>query len=564
MARLFKDEVTLAIAGQAGQGIQSIEAIVGPLVKRSGRHYLSASEFMSRVRGGANSTEIRVSSRPVSAYREGIDLLVALHAEALPRLGKRISPATLVVGEAEKIGYPGMIDAPFSKLAAEAGGALYASTAAAGYLCGLLSLKAEDCLAYIREFFARKGPEAAERNAAAMRLGHAAGAAAGEGGIRIEITPDEGAKGNLLVSGSDAVALGALAGGCDFVCGYPMSPATALLEKMAALSEKFDIAVEQVEDEVGVVNMAIGAWYAGARALVSTSGGGFALMCEGLSLAGAAESPLVIHLCQRPGPATGLPTRTEQGDLNLALYAGHGDFPRILLAPGSMAEGFELGRLAFDLADRYQLPVFILTDQFFADSVQDCPAFAGLDREPERSVVETGPGYRRYVLTEDGRSPRGIPGYGKGMVRADSHEHDESGHLSEDLELRARMVDKRRRKGEAARAAALPPRLYGPEDYRTLLLCWGSTLGTLLEAAERLGRKDLAVLHFPWLYPVPDQAGDYLRRARKRIDVECSSQAQLAQLLHGATGCAIEEKVLKYDGLPFGTEGLAAAIERLL
>ncbi len=221
-------------------------------------------------------------------------------------------------------------------------------------------------------------------------------------------------KDDLLLSGSEAIALGALAGGCDYVCGYPMSPSTGVLERMAALSRTFDIVVEQVEDEIGVVNMALGAWYAGARALVTTSGGGFALMGEGISLCGMIESPLVLHLAQRPGPATGLPTRTEQGDLDLVLHAGHGDFPRVILAPGTLAEGFALTQKAFSLADRCQVPVFILTDQFFVDSRCNTPAFAAAGPPPEKHVVKTDPGYRRFALTADGISPRGIPGYGCG------------------------------------------------------------------------------------------------------------------------------------------------------
>ena len=232
-------------------------------------------------------------------------------------------------------------------------------------------------------------------------------------------------KTELLLSGSDAISLGALAGGCDYVCGYPMSPSTSVLEKMAAYAKKFDIIVEQVEDEIGVVNMALGAWYAGARALVTTSGGGFALMCEGISLGGMIESPLVLHLAQRPGPATGLPTRTEQGDLDMVLYAGHGDFPRIILAPGTLADGFTLTQKAFNLSAKYQVPVFILTDQFFVDSRYNTPVFDTGDLKVEKHIVKTDKDYKRFSLTKNGISPRGIPGYGSGNVCADSDEHDE-------------------------------------------------------------------------------------------------------------------------------------------
>lgn len=562
MIRTISDDLVIVLAGEAGQGIQSIESILAQILKRSGYHFFSVSEFMSRVRGGANSTAIRVSSKRAAGFLDRIDILIPLHGEAIRHLQKRITPATIVIGEKDKIGYEGMVDIQFTKIATAMGNAVFSNTVAAGVICGMLGIDEKLCADFMREYFSKKSEETRNKNVEAIGKGYAAGK--GLAGIDIKIEKFAGAGTDMLLSGSEAVALGALAGGCDYVCGYPMSPSTGVLEKMAAYARKFDIIVEQVEDEVGVVNMALGAWYTGARALVTTSGGGFALMSEGISLCGMIESPLVLHLAQRPGPATGLPTRTEQGDLDLALHAGHGDFPRVILAPGTLAQGFDLTRRAFNLSARHQLPVFILTDQFYVDSRCCTPAFSAADLAVEKHIVEAGEAYRRFVLTADGISPRGVPGFGRGRVRVDSDEHDEDGFITEDLDLRIKMVDKRLKKFAALGPEIIPPTLIGGDDYKTLVVCWGSTLNTVVEAAAALDRDDIAVLHFSWLFPLPENIGDYFKKAGKLIIVENNSAAQFARQIKFATGCAIENKVLKYNGLPFAVEEVREALQKFI
>jgi 2-oxoglutarate ferredoxin oxidoreductase subunit alpha len=562
MARTITDDLVIVLAGEAGQGIQSIESILAQLLKMSGYNFFSASEFMSRVRGGANSTAIRVSGKRAAGFLDRIDILLPLHQEAIPHLGKRITPDTIVIGEKDKIAHEGMIDIQFARMAVEIGGAVYANTIAAGCICGLLNVDEKECADFILGYFSGKSEEIRNNNLAAIRKGYAAGK--GLAGITIAIEKDAAVKTELLLTGADAIALGALAGGCDYVCGYPMSPSTAVLEKMAAFGKKFAIIVEQVEDEIGVVNMALGAWYAGARALVTTSGGGFALMGEGISLCGMIESPLVLHLAQRPGPATGLPTRSEQGDLDLVLHAGHGDFPRIILAPGTLAEGFALTQKAFNLAAAYQVPVFILTDQFFIDSRSNTPVFHAGELRVGKHVVKTAMDYERFSLTGNGISPRGIPGYGSGHVCADSDEHDEGGHITEDLDLRVRMVDKRLKKFAAIKPDIIAPKLVGGSNFRTLVVCWGSTFNTVCEAVAALEEKDVAVLHFSWLFPFPEEAGDYLKKAANLIVVEGNSSAQFARLIRLATGVASDHNVLKYNGLPFSVEEVKKEIEKFI
>jgi 2-oxoglutarate ferredoxin oxidoreductase subunit alpha len=282
-------------------------------------------------------------------------------------------------------------------------------------------------------------------------------------------------------------------------------------------------------------------------------------MAEGVSLAGMIETPLVVHLAQRPGPATGLPTRTEQGDLNLVLYAGHGEFPRIILAPKNIEEAFSLSRQAFNLADKYQTPVFILTDQYLMDTYYNLPRGKLPSAPVERHVERTGPDYRRFLLTESGISPRGVPGFGKGIVCVDSDEHDEGGYITEDSDVRIAMVQKRLNKAAVLKVNAPPPAFQGAEGYEILIVGWGSTYPALAEAIEKIGRPALAYLHFSWVYPLAEDTAAYLQKAKKIIVVEGNVTGQFANLLKLMTGRQIES-ILKYNGQPFSVEELVREI----
>jgi 2-oxoglutarate ferredoxin oxidoreductase subunit alpha len=288
-------------------------------------------------------------------------------------------------------------------------------------------------------------------------------------------------------------------------------------------------------------------------------------MAEGLSLAGMTETPIVVHLAQRPGPATGLPTRTEQGDLQLALYAGHGEFPRVIYAPGTPSDGFTLTQRAFNIADKYQVPVIILTDQYFVDStfmdkVIDLKMF-----KIEKHIIETKPGYKRYELTEGGVSPRGIPGYGKGIVSVDSDEHDEDGHITEDLHLRTRMVDKRLKlKMEKLLQESLRPILIGSKNYNTLVIGWGSNFYSIKEALRNIGRDDVTMMYFNQVYPLHPSTLGLLKNADQALSVENNATGQFSRLIHAETGFRIkkENMLLKYDGLPFPVEMIKEFVEK--
>jgi 2-oxoglutarate ferredoxin oxidoreductase subunit alpha len=275
-----------------------------------------------------------------------------------------------------------------------------------------------------------------------------------------------------MMNGNEAIAFGAISAGLKFVSFYPMTPSTSIALNLAAQAKKMGLVVEQAEDEIAAINMAIGASFAGAPSMVPTSGGGFALMVEGVSLSAMTETPVVIVVAQRPGPATGLPTRTEQGDLELILHAGHGEFPRAIFAPGTVEECFHLTRKAFALAERYQGPMFLLTDQFLADSYRAVMPFDTRNL-PAVSVGTRATGessYERFTLTESGVSPRRLPGTGKHLVVADSDEHTERGHITEDLSVRIKMVGKRLAKGQWISSEVIPPEAHGEEKPDLLLL----------------------------------------------------------------------------------------------
>lgn len=565
-----RDSVSIVLAGEAGQGIQTVEYVLTRVFKLSGYNVFSSTEFMSRIRGGVNSSEIRISSRRVSSFVNRMDILIPLSKGALHHVEERFSPETIILGEKENFQkeYRGsedmVIDIPFSQIASDVGSKIYSNTVAVGVLSGLFEVETDILESYLKKHFSQKGEEIIQKNIEAARKGYGtARDLVASGKIHMEIQRNPKVANEILLNGAEAVALGAIGGGCNFISFYPMSPSTSVAVFLARYSQDFDIVVEQAEDEISAINMAIGAWYAGARAMVTTSGGGFALMVEGLSLAGMLEMPVVIHLGQRPAPATGLPTRTEQADLLFTIHAGHGEFPRIILAPGNTQDVFYLTQKAFNLADKHQVPVILLTDQYLLDSYYNIPFLEGSGLKIERYMVKTDKDYKRYKITPDGISPRGIPGFGEGLVVVDSDEHDEEGHITENLSLRTKMVNKRLKKLELIKGEIIPPELVGSKNYKTLMVGWGSTYHVVKEALQHLGRDDISFLHFKQVHPLHPLASDYLKKARCRVIIENNATSQFGTLVELCTGINIEKKILKYNGLPFSLEEVVESIKTL-
>jgi 2-oxoglutarate ferredoxin oxidoreductase subunit alpha len=557
-------DLSVVICGEAGQGIQTVEKILTSILKLSGYYIFSTKEFMSRIRGGSNSTEIRISDAPVNSFIERTDILIPLDSKAVEHVKWRIGKDTILLGRKEFIEGKSerRFEVTFSKLADEAGSKLFANTVTVGVIAGMLGIDFSIVESFIRDFFKKKDKKIIDGNVEAGRKGYEVGEKLiSENKIDFNLKKSDTIKDHLLVSGTDLVSMGAIGGGCNFISSYPMSPSTGVLVFLSQQQEDFGIIAEQAESEISAINMALGAFYAGARAMVTTSGGGFALMVEGLSLAGMLENPVVIHLAQRPGPATGLPTRSEQGDLLFALFAGHGEFPRIIFTPGKTEDIFNLSRKAFELADKFQVPVFIMTDQYLLDSSFLVPSIDVSKLEIKKYFVKTDKDYKRYKVTKDGISPRGIPGYGDGLVVVDSDEHDEGGHITEDLDVRTKMVDKRLRKIDLIKKAIEPPELIGNKDYKRLVIGWGSTYYCIKEALEKLEDSQTAFLYYKQVYPLHPDTENYLTKAKKTVVIENNATGQFAKLIKMETGIQIDKSILKYNGLPFSVEEIIKGLK---
>jgi 2-oxoglutarate ferredoxin oxidoreductase subunit alpha len=560
-------DISIVLCGEAGQGIQTVEKILISVLKLSGYFVFSAREFMSRIRGGSNSTEIRVSDKPVNSFVEEIDILIPLDSKAVDHVKWRIGKDTIMIGKKEFIEGKSkrIFEVPFIELAKETGNKLYANTVTVGLLSGMLGVDFSTVEDFIRGFFKRKNEEIVKGNIEAGKKGFEIGEKLiKENKVDFKIKKNEKIKSSLLLSGTELVSLGAIAGGCNFISSYPMSPSTGVLTFLSQQQEEFGIIAEQAESEICAINMSLGAFYAGARAMVTTSGGGLALMVEGLSLAGILETPIVIHLAQRPGPATGLPTRSEQGDLLFALFAGHGEFPRIIFSPGKTEDIFYLTRKAFDLADKFQVPVIIMTDQYLLDSSFLVSSIDVSKLKNKKYFIKTDKNYKRYKLTKDGISPRGIPGYGEGLVVVDSDEHDEEGHITEDLDFRTKIVDKRLNKMDSIKKEMEPPELIGNKNYKILVIGWGSTYYGIKETLEKLEDKRVAFLHYKQVYPLHPDTENYLKKADKTIVVENNATGQFAKLIKMETGIQIDNPILKYNGLPFGVEEIVKKLKAIL
>lgn len=548
----FDKEISVVIAGAAGLGIDTITQVIAETTKQSGYNIFYTKEYMSRIKGGCNSSTIRVSGNKVYAYKEIVDFVFVISKEDLNHVENRISDNTIVISEYD-------IEISLDR---------FRNTLISGIVIGLLDIDLGLLQGNLKKIFSDKDNDIIEKNLEAAIKGYEIGKnLINEKNISINIQKDNAIKNEILLDGNDAVAIGCVAGGLDFISAYPMSPSTGILTFMAKHSKEFNILVEQTEDEIAAINMGLGAWYAGARAMTSTSGGGFALMCEGVSLAGMIESPMVIYLGQRPGPATGLPTRTEQADLNLALYSGHGEFPRIILTPGNLEDCFNLAQKAFDLADKFQVPVFILSDQYLADSCHNTKPFNIERIEITEYITKTSENYKRYALTQDGISPRGIPDYGDGFVVADSDEHDEEGHITENLDLRIQMVEKRMFKLKSIKREAILPEYIGKADSKILLVGWGSTCNIIKEALDEIDNPDIAFLHFKQVYPLSKDALLYFKNAKdfkKVICIENNFTGQFANLLKQELDIKIDKKILKYNGLTFSVEELIQKISEVI
>jgi 2-oxoglutarate ferredoxin oxidoreductase subunit alpha len=545
--------LNILIGGEAGQGLVTVGQILAKSLVRSGYSIVVTQSYQSRIRGGHNSFAIRVGVDDIIAPQEAVDLLVALDAETVKLHHGELSPEGLIIADEAFDGAErATLKIPTRRLASDQ----YANTAALGTVVALLDLDRQLVARTLENYFGKAHREIVEKNRRVLE--ESFHWAAGQPGAFEKLLPTVAhPPQRLMMNGNEAIALGAITAGVKFYSFYPMTPATSIGLTLAGWAQEMRFVVEQAEDEIAAINMALGASFAGAPSMVGTSGGGFALMVEGVSLAAMTETPVVIVVAQRPAPATGLPTRTEQADLEFVLHAGHGEFPRAILSPGTVEGCFYLTRKAFELAEKFQGPIFILTDEFLADSYRAVRSFEVEALSPVRPWSPKKPSvsipYRRYAITNTGISPRLLPGFTEHLIVADSDEHTEDGHLTEDLLVRRRMVDKRLKKAGGIRAEVIPPQVQGEEKPDLLFLCWGSSKGAVVEASSMLSSRGIrtATLHFSQVWPlVPEHFMGRLQEAKEVVCVEGNATGQLARLIRRETGFHIRNRVLRYDGLP--------------
>jgi len=578
-------DFAVGIGGENGQGVASTGDILARILARRGLHLNAYNAYQSIIRGGLTYLTIRCSARPVATMGDRHDVLIPLNQDAMDRHLRLMGPGSRVVFDQERIearaAATGVQLCPMPMKEICGANKLAGNTAALGAVLQLLGIESEALEAVIARQFRKKGEGVIAENVGIARKGHAYAAEHFE---RLGFQVPKLSTPRGIMTGNQAIAMGGAAAGVKFYAAYPMSPATGVLMWMAAHARQLGILVRQVEDEIGVANMVIGAAHAGCRAMCATSGGGFALMSEALGMAGMIETPMVCVNVQRAGPATGVPTKTEQGDLWQLLGAGQGDYPRIIVAPSSQLDLFRTVPVLFNLVDKFQCPGLILSDLLISEGTCSVdPADLDFQVKIDRGELILPNGnssqnpfggssdnaYLRYQNTPSGISPRAVPGVPGYIHVAATDEHDEDGTLISDEYTnpakRRMMVEKRGRKMETLLSQLTAPCLMGSGNASVTLIGWGSTLGVIREAVEKLNAEEgIAAnhLHVKWLVPFhAEVVSQALRGCRKVIIVENNYSGQFARYLRSETGFAAHGHIRKYDGEPFMPHHIVEAVK---
>lgn len=566
------------IGAPAGLGVMTTGLTMSKLSLRSGMYVYDYAEYPSLIKGGHNTYECCMSTRPVTNTKLGIDCLVCFNAETAALHSHRLTDQSLVLFDPAQFSLttPGIqIPVPMQELMNELqADKVMINMVALGASCAILGGTLDLLQTLIREQFSnKKGTEVADKNCACAAAGFTYVTKKFPQHIATVLSTSVTQEDHIALAGNEAFALGAVGADCKLYAAYPMSPSSSVLTTLAAWQKETGMVVRHAEDEIGVINEALGASFMGVRAATGTSGGGFALMVETLSYAGVAELPLVVFVAQRPGPATGMPTWTEQGDLLFACFAGHGEFPKIVLAPGGPEEMVAQTKRAFDLADIYQLPVIILSDKNLSESHYSVSTarLAELMSTPNdrgKLLTQADAAYLRYAPSADGISPRILPGTAGTHFQANSYEHLPDGHTSEDAEVRIQQVNKRDQKIKTylSQHFQMPTQYGDAAASDTVLISWGGTKGAVLEAQRILAAQGLPMeyLHFSSVYPLhAELLQPILNQPKKYIVIENNMTKQFAQLLRMATGFVPTNTITRYDGHPFIGEELAAEIRAL-
>jgi 2-oxoglutarate ferredoxin oxidoreductase subunit alpha len=581
---MAKVDLSIAIGGAAGQGIATPGDILARIFVRRGLHLNAYNAYQSIVRGGHIFLTLRTSDAPVLSFGDKLDVLIALNQDTMNRHLGLMTPGSSVLYNKDKIKPDGAASGvqlcgfSVKELAPAIRGDLVQNTIALAAVLRLIGVEFKILEEILTLQFGRKGAAVVAENVGVARAGYDY-AAAQLKSLPVNL-PDTGKK-LAFFEGNQALAMGGAAAGVRFYCAYPMSPSSGVLHWMARHARQLDIMVRQVEDEIGVINMAIGAAHAGCRAMCATSGGGFALMTEGLGAAAMMEIPVVCINVQRAGPATGVPTKTEQGDLWQVLGAGQGDYPRIIVAPTTIPDCFHTVPQLFNLVDKFQCPGIILSDLLLSEGRSSIdPAELEFNVAIERGEViglngATPPlngGYKRYEINDSGISPRALPGtLGFEHVVA-TDDHDEEGVLISDEytnpHKRQAMHEKRMRKMESILPLLDPPRLWGAADAQVTLVGWGSTEGVVQEAIQKLAAEEgiaANLLQIKWLVPLHGEAiTSTLAKSKKTIIVENNYSGQFARYLRSETGVVADGHIRKYDGEPFMPHHIVDGVKAIL
>jgi 2-oxoglutarate ferredoxin oxidoreductase subunit alpha len=587
-----RPDIQIKIGGEAGFGIKAAGQTLARCFAQGGLHTFDLTEYPSLIRGGHNVIQVRVSPEPVYSHVLPVDILVALNTETITRHLGEVVDRGAVIFDPKNVEATGLADrpgicavpVPFDDIVKDAGGQkVMRNVAALGAVLGLTGYPLDYLTASLRAQFAKKAPEVAEINVVVASKGFEYGAKA-DCDFPFRLAPVDGAAPQILVDGNEAISLGALAAGIGMYCAYPMTPASSLLHFMAAHDQEYGVVVKHTEDEIAAMNMVIGAAFGGARAMCATSGGGFSLMVEALGLAGASESAVVVGVFTRPGPATGMPTWTEQSDLRFVMHAAQGEFPRVVLAPGDRQDAFELTWKAFNLADRLQTPVIILGDTYLSDNRQSLPPFdtAAVTIDRGKLVTEgdiaTHPEalgedglYLRYKVTDDGVSVRALPGVTGALQLVNSYEHDEYGYgaAGEEPQTRVAQNEKRMRKLRLAAELAPPPAFYGckPVDSDVSIVVFGTTKQPVRQAIEWLEVEGIrvALMQVVTLWPFPAVAvSAFLDASSRTMVVEGNHDGQLEGLIRQECLRGADWHLRRYDGRPISPEQVHEIVKEVL
>lgn len=561
------------IGGQGGDGTLTVSDLLGRYLRKRGLYVYTSRNVLSRIRGGHADASVRASRDPISAVKAQVDVLLAFDREAIEMGKEELAPHGFILYDSTTFhsDLPNSAGFPFATLVGgPLGQPIFKNTAAYGALSVLFGFDPSLTRSVIEERFRRRGGEALEKNLKALEIGRKAALEVPELPNRYSVV-DGDAHDLILTNGNQAVALGFVVGGGRFFAGYPITPATEIMEYLQRYLPAFDGVVRQAEDELAAINMVIGAGYAGARAMTSTSGPGLSLMTEGIGQAGTAEIPVVVADCQRVGPSTGQPTRHEQSDLSHLANLGHGEYPRLILAPATPEDAFVLTVDALNLAERWRLPVIILLDQALCQNTATSPRFelskVHLDRGKRLSVEAASAlaQYKVYEVTDDGASPYAPPGTPGVWAEVTGNEHDEWGHVSVNPANRLRMMRKRMEKMTKARDELPECRSFGPASAKVGFVGFGSTSGPILEAQQILEARGTSsrYLQARTLYPVPTHEIDpFLNSVEVAYVVEHNYTGQFARLLRETMPWhhAKLRSILKYDGFSFRAPQIVAGM----